>query len=166
MTAHVGASVLGCGAHAHRSGPALDDRLHGVAAQVLLLYCSIQMLQWNPPQRDTVSACLARFPPESAKCAAAARAILPTARERDSGAHAVQLRPNDGSRFIETTTGRCWYHHVTVSLEHHRLDALTGANGHPSGSYLQTYFLHQDFIAETDIGDASSVDPGIQDGEV
>lgn len=119
-------------------------------------------IRWNRMQFREVTAALQQFPAHSDKCAAAARRILPIARQLRDDARGIQLSPIDGAPYLLPIKGsRKFYHHIVVEVVSHRVDALTGASGHPSSSYLATFFQYPDGIAETSI-DVDSIDPGIQ----
>lgn len=119
-------------------------------------------IRWNTRQLREVQAALNKFHAGSSKCAAAARTILPLARELDANAQGIHLRPKDAAPYLLTRSGsRKFFHHVVVDVTKHRVDALTGPPGHPSNSYLSAYFQHPDGIAEFPV-DVNTIDPGIQ----
>lgn len=93
---------------------------------------------------------------ESGRCAAAAREVLPVANHRDLQARAQILRPTEG-RYVATriTAGQKWRHHVSVTVEQHFVDALTGADGTEASRYLEQHFQHPDAVAwdDTDLKD-------------
>lgn len=98
-------------------------------------------------------------------CAAAARRVLPVARQVHPDAYGVQLLPTDAAPFLLTVTGhRKFYHHVVVDVIDHRVDALTGTPGHPTHTYLNFYFQYPEAIREFAV-DVDDVDPGIQSDE-
>lgn len=109
-------------------------------------------LAWSRTQRTAVARALAEHPSSSPRCADAARAILPIARERDLDAHALVVEP-------AVPFGRCvmpkhlpspaWHHHVLVHTEAHAVDALTGPDGHSYATYLETFFLAPEAHAVT-----------------
>jgi hypothetical protein len=100
-----------------------------------------------------VERALGENPIESARCAEAARAVLPIARERSEGAEAVVILPRVG-RFVVprnvTPTPR-WFHHVSVIVEAHHVDALTGPDGCPAPEYLARHFLYPTYLREDSV---------------
>lgn len=119
-------------------------------------------IPWNAAQRRKVSSALAKYPADSSKCAAAARQLLPVAKEVHPGAYGIQLLPAEPAPYLLTTGGhRKWYHHVLVEVIEHRVDALTGPSGDPARQYLALRFQYPDDIRELEV-DVESIDPGIQ----
>ncbi len=41
---------------------------------------------------------------------------------------------------------RPWFHHITVEVEAHLVDALTGADGTPRSSYLEQHWTETDAL--------------------
>lgn len=99
-------------------------------------------IRWTKPQRARVQAVLARHPAESGRCRLAATSVLPIGEELDADAHARAILPDPrvapGARYVEPD--RRWFFHITVSVLASYVDALTGADGASSSSYLQTHF--------------------------
>jgi hypothetical protein len=87
-------------------------------------------VRWPHDDHRTVSGILEQHPPESGRCADAARAILPLAIALDPRSRACIIRPTQG-RFVATKlpAGHRWRHHVSVSVTAHFVDALTGPDG-------------------------------------
>jgi hypothetical protein len=86
-----------------------------------------------------VQAALDAHPAPSNRCAQAAQGVLPTARELDEDASAILVEPRDAI-YVQAKGYSRWFHHVTVGMTQHYVDALTGADGHPDATYLETYF--------------------------
>ena len=113
------------------------------------------MLSWTPLQRAAVDRTLHEHPPESGRCAQAARAVLPHATELDADASALVIEPTEGI-YVETVHGhggQPWFHHVTVGADEHRVDAMTGVDGHPAASYMGKYFRHTDALSVRTVRD-------------
>lgn len=99
------------------------------------------MIGWNEQQRSHVASALATHPLLSNRCAQAARTILPTAREVDADAHGVVIEPPLGALYVQPKgLAVRWYHHVTVAVADHYVDAFPGPDGHAQTTYLATYF--------------------------
>lgn len=92
---------------------------------------------WSERQEGVVRGALAEHDVDSGECALAAAKILPVALERDRSAVARRCDPNYG-RFVSPQ--RKWYHHVSVRVEGHHVDALTGAPGLECDDYFSTYW--------------------------
>jgi hypothetical protein len=88
---------------------------------------------WTPDQRKRVEAVLSKYPVESARCAIAAKRIHPIAIELDVDAEVWRCSPRYG-RFVDPQ--RRWFHHVTVRVADHYVDALTGADGLSAAEYF------------------------------
>lgn len=106
-------------------------------------------LSWLPAQRDKVSEVLDRYPAASNRCEAAAREILPVARELETGARARKLFPTEG-RFLVPRGGMRWWEHVAVHVQEHVVDALTGVDGTPEPSYLGQHYLYPERLVWRD----------------
>lgn len=107
------------------------------------------MISWTPPQRAAVERALGEHSPASGRCAKAARAVLPQAIEVDAAAGVLVIEPTEGI-YVETTHdygGQPWFHHVTVDVQAHCVDAMTGADGHAASLYLGTFFRHADALS-------------------
>jgi hypothetical protein len=113
---------------------------------------------WSPPDRLTVGGILQKHPPESGRCADAAREVLPIASAVDPQARARILRPTEG-RFVATkkAVGRKWRHHVSVNVTAHFVDAITGPDGTGQDRYLDAHFQFPDAVEweDADLGDVS-----------
>ena len=109
------------------------------------------MLPWSPSQHRSVEQTLLEHPASSGRCAIAARAILPPAAALDSRATALLIQPMEGEGiYLETARpygGSPWFHHVTVETLAHRVDAMTGADGHDAADYLTTFFHHASVLS-------------------
>lgn len=46
--------------------------------------------------------------------------------------------------------GQRWFHHFTVEVERHGVDALTGPSGTLWGSYLSTHWQHPESLRCTE----------------
>jgi hypothetical protein len=70
--------------------------------------------------------------------------VLLTAREADAAARPRIVLPRDPDavyvlpRTVSPRSG--WYHHLTVEVVAHNVDALTGVDGHEVRSYLAAFF--------------------------
>jgi hypothetical protein len=104
-------------------------------------------IAWTRPQRQRVQRALRDHPADSGRCEQAARRILPTAHERDAAAQIWQLWPADeDASFVipKAPAGVLWYIHYTVEAAQHCVDALTGVDGTPRDSYLETHWKAPD----------------------
>ncbi|MFO0607856.1 MAG: hypothetical protein U0324_32130 [Polyangiales bacterium] len=108
---------------------------------------------WTGVQRVTVDGVLARFPPDSGRCADAARAIVPIARDVDPTARGRLIQPDPvlapRARFVVPKRCRLsasWFHHVTVEAAGHCVDVLTGPDGCEVASYLDAHFEYADVL--------------------
>lgn len=101
-------------------------------------------IAWSNEQRSKVRAILGRHPPHSGRCANAARAILPLARELDESARPWKIVPAlPGAKFVmlkNPPPGLAWAHHITVEVSRHCVDTLPGVDGHLRETYLATFF--------------------------
>ena len=93
-------------------------------------------ISWSAQQRSTVDDALRRHPVASSRCASAAAAILPSARQLDPDACARRCDP-----VYETYL---WYYHVAVSAAKHHVDALTGSDGLETITYLSRHWVDTD----------------------
>lgn len=57
------------------------------------------------------------------------------------------IKPRQG-RFVvpKVHTGQRWFHHYTVEVEYHGVDALTGVSGTPWSAYLSTHWEHINYL--------------------
>lgn len=96
------------------------------------------MIAWTSDQRARVEQVLTSYPVASGRCESVAWEILPIGRERDpSGLYVVPR--------VELT--QFWFHHFTVELDAHCVDALTGADGTPRSTYLGEHWTETDAIS-------------------
>lgn len=101
------------------------------------------MIEWSTDQRGRVAEIFEHYPPHSARCATAAKELLPTAREIDRNSRAMKVSPRVGLYVApRTRVGGTWFHHVTVDVSVHYVDALTGPDGREHATYLEHYFKH------------------------
>lgn len=100
------------------------------------------MIDWSRAQKSRVVRILTRHPPESNRCAKAARALLPIAQEVDGAAQALVIEAQDAIYVQPKNVTSRWLHHVTVSAAKHYVDALTGPDGHEQATYLEHFFNH------------------------
>jgi hypothetical protein len=104
-----------------------------------------RVIPWNDRQRNHVAQILERYPVTSNRCATAACGILPTAQDLEAAAHMLVVRPGGFAIYVQPKDLPVrWFHHVTVAVVEHCVDALTGADGHPRDTYLTEYFDHPD----------------------
>jgi hypothetical protein len=104
-------------------------------------------VEWTPDERDAVEAILLALPAQSGRCFEAARGVLPIGRARDPATSAWKIKPRQG-RFVvpKVHTGQRWFHHYTVEVQRHGVDALTGAGGTPWDIYLPTHWEHSSYL--------------------
>jgi hypothetical protein len=98
------------------------------------------MIHWKPNQKKRVASALRRHPRTSDRCAKAAQAILPVAREVDGEAHARVIEPVGAVYIQPKGLDVRWSHHVTVAVDAHHVDALTNPPGHDEVTYLEHFF--------------------------
>ena len=69
--------------------------------------------------------------------------MLPIAQQLDRRARAWKLTPRLG-RFVvpRSDVGQRWFHHFTVEVDDHGVDALTGPDGTSWQHYLPTHWQH------------------------
>jgi hypothetical protein len=108
-------------------------------------------IRWAPDARDAVDTILIAHPAPSGRCFHAARAIHPIACHLDPRARAWKVTPRVG-RFIvpKRDIGQRWFHHITVEVDDHGVDALTGPDGTPWPDYLPTHWLHDHHLQCTE----------------
>lgn len=108
---------------------------------------------------EAVEAVLLAHPTASGRCFEAARAVRVIARDRDPGARVWKIRPRKG-RFVvpKLSIGQRWFHHFTVEVDRHGVDALTGPDGTRWEAYLSTHWEHPSYLicTETDLEDEES----------
>lgn len=104
-------------------------------------------VEWSDSQRIRVSGLIEEHPVTTSDCAVLGRKVLPIGRERDAAAHGLVVRANTTqTRFacLKPRHGqvkRRWFHHVTVAVDEHGVDALAGVDGTPLASYLREHFI-------------------------
>lgn len=103
---------------------------------------------WTSAQEAEVERLLRAHPAATGRCASLARDLLPIARGRDADAHGLLIRPKPGQgRYVVPRAGtHRWFHHVTVGVEAHCVDALTGKAGTERGQYLPRHWRHPDAL--------------------
>ena len=112
---------------------------------------------WTPDERYAIDAILIAHPADSGRCFEAAQNVFPIALERDASATPWKIKPRYG-RFVvpKINVGQRWFHHYTVEVEQHGVDALTGSDGTTWQAYLSTHWrysndldcLHTDLRSE------------------
>ena len=104
-----------------------------------------------------------RFPAESGKCAALARAVLLVAKPLDSEACGLQVVPKNSAVYIlpKHPRIRCWYAHTLIRAVSHHVDALTGVEGCAKETYLEDHWNYPDALEIRPV-DVATIDPGIQ----
>jgi hypothetical protein len=119
---------------------------------------------WEPAERAEVETAVARFPLQSGRCAALARAVASVGRRRDEKTRGKQIKPVGAARFVvpKEPLERQWYSHTFAETHAHAVDALTGADGCASGDYLATHWEFPTHLRVTEL-DLTTVDPGIQE---
>ena len=91
---------------------------------------------------------LARYPVGSGRCESAAWEILPVGRERDEKAQIWQLVPTEGIYVVpKVEQDVFWFHHFTVEVDAHCVDALTGVDGTIRSAYLDEHWTETDAIS-------------------
>ena len=104
-------------------------------------------VSWSPARTRRIDALLKDYTLAS-PCAEVARRLLPIAREHDLGSRGLIVRANAGqTRYgILRPGGQApdqdlwWHYHVTVLVEQHCVDVLTGTPGTARDGYLETHF--------------------------
>ncbi|MBK8213704.1 MAG: hypothetical protein IPK71_08135 [Myxococcales bacterium] len=121
-------------------------------------------VDWNDDERSEVEGAIKRFPVESGKCAALARVVARVGISRDPSTRGRQIKPRGAARFVvpKHSDPPRWVSHTFVDTHRHVVDALTGASGCPSASYLATHWEYADALTVQDV-DVEMVDPGIQE---
>jgi hypothetical protein len=113
-------------------------------------------ISWSGKRAASVAKILDDNPPESARCALAAKKVLPHARKEDADATTWEVRPTPSVVFRilspRVSVGGRWTHHVTVGLQAHFVDALTTATGTTATKYLETHFEYFDQLTMTKRG--------------
>jgi hypothetical protein len=111
-------------------------------------------IRWSADQRDAVDAALIEHPAPSGRCFYAARAILPVAQCIDRDARPWKITPAAG-RFVAPCSAmeQRWFHHITVQVDAHAVDALTGADGTAWPDYLPRHWQYPKYLRliETDL---------------
>jgi hypothetical protein len=110
------------------------------------------VIDWGDERRERVRSILDGHPASSSACAAAAQKILPHALAVDPHSRALVIEPMRGF-YVLPRNGLRWAHHVTVEVTRHRVDALTGVDGHPVKTYLDTYFQFPDELRVRPVDD-------------
>jgi hypothetical protein len=124
-------------------------------------------ISWNDDQRALVERALHKYSWKGDRCAAAARAVLPVAKEIDRTAYGLLITGRDEAPFILTKEPkrRKFDYHVLVEAEEHRVDAITGADGWNAAEYLNRYWQYPKELNVEPV-DVYTVDVGIEgDGE-
>jgi hypothetical protein len=100
---------------------------------------------WTPDEHDAIAAILSAHPVQSGRCFDAAQNVLPIALGRDASATPWKIKPRHG-RFVvpKLGIGQRWFHHYTVEVEQHGVDALTGPSGTVWRAYLSTHWQYPD----------------------
>lgn len=117
-------------------------------ASKALLACSGMAIGWSDEQRERVVHILVEYPVASGRCETVAWSILPIAKERDVAAEVWELRPSEGRYIVpKMEPPKPWFHHLTVEVEAHCVDALTGSSGEPRSAYLENHWTDIEAIA-------------------
>ncbi len=117
-------------------------------------YNQAMTVGWPGRDRSTVQVILDEHPFDSGRCADAAREVLPIAQALDPGARAMKLEPASPARYLlplNIQLERNYYHHVTVRVVQHHVDALTGADGTPEDVYLVAYWQYPNALAWSEV---------------
>lgn len=109
-------------------------------------------IRWSTAQRREVQDCLSAHPAPSGRCLEAARGVLPVARARDADARSWKISPLEGYFVVpRQSVGGRWFHHYTVEVELHYVDALTGVSGTVSDAYLAEHWRYPERLGFTDV---------------
>ena len=121
-------------------------------------------VRWRPEDRSIVEAGILDHPARSGRCAALARIVYRVAKPHDPSARGLHVRPRSAARFVlhKPSGLPAWGSHTLTETQTHAVDALTGADGHPTEGYLVACFHFPNRIILEPI-DVFSVDPGIQE---
>jgi hypothetical protein len=116
-------------------------------------------IRWSRTERDAVDAALLEHPAASGRCFHAARAILPHAQRVDSDARPWKIAPTAG-RFVapRSDVELRWFHHITVQVDAHAVDALTGADGTAWQDYLPRHWQYPKHLRLTEV-DLAGAEP-------
>lgn len=120
-------------------------------------------VHWSHSHRANVEHLIDTHPVTTSDCAVLGRKLLPIARQHETAAHAMVIRADTRqSRFAcikprHPDVKRHWYHHVTIAVDGHGVDALSGADGTPLEDYL-----HEHFVNVRDLW-LDDTDPDLQD---
>lgn len=112
---------------------------------------------WSPEARRAVAAALAKHPVRSGRCADAAREVLPFALQHDPVAQPNLVRPGPKAPRASYVLPRGvlptprWTHHVTVGVEAHCVDSLTGPDGTAREGYLTEHFQYAEYLEMADV---------------
>jgi len=111
-------------------------------------------IRWSRAERDAVEAALIEHPAPSGRCFHAARAILPLAQRVDRDAKPWKITPAAG-RFVAPRGDMelRWFHHITVQVDAHAVDALAGPDGTAWSDYLPLHWQNPKYLrlTETDL---------------
>jgi hypothetical protein len=119
-------------------------------------------IDWEPDERAEIEQGIAKYPPESKRCAALARLVHPKARRRDEQTRGLQIRPLHAPWIVlDRDAPRIWASHTLIETQGHNVDALTGADGCASERYLGSHFLFPDKIQVEEV-DVFSIDTWIE----
>ena len=82
--------------------------------------------------------------------------------KREPQAQVWQLLPAEGllRGAQEIELGQRWFHHFTVEVAAHCVDALTGADGTPRSAYLDKHWTETDAISWVATGGERRMSPG------
>jgi hypothetical protein len=105
-------------------------------------------IDWTTDQRAKVDRVLERYPVTSGRCESAAWEILPIGRQCDPHAQIWQLVPDEGLYVVPRLEQDVfWFHHFTVEVEAHCVDALIGSDGTSRAEYLARHWTDTDAIS-------------------
>lgn len=117
---------------------------------------------WSPTLARQVHELVADYA-VSDPCAELSRRLLPMAREQDPDALGLVVRANTAQVRYPVVKPRgtrlWWFYHVTVHVDQHCVDALTGASGTPDTLYFETHFDNQPGDLRFDDSDPDLEDP-------
>jgi hypothetical protein len=121
-------------------------------------------LKWSAIEQGEIERGIARHPVESGRCAALARVVYAVAQPGDPDAGGLQVLPKSAARFVvpKHDPKPRWGSHTLVETRRHCVDALTGASGTLTGTYLSEHWEYVEHIHMVSV-DVFAVDVGIED---
>ena len=108
-------------------------------------------LPWSNRDREAVERILSVNPPPTNLCEEVATQIVGVARRAGWDGRRRRVEIVEGfvaAQYVlpKRWPGLGWQYHVLAETRAHGVDAITGADGHPIGSYLQDLWEHADCL--------------------